>query len=205
MFLHYLKIAFRNLWKYKLQSIISIIGLAVGFVCFAFSALWIRYEMSYDGFHPKADRIYRVNMALFKWDTVESGNSDVLQESTPYSLVNWLKSNFPEIEEACAVRITNPEPLKLLYLDKNFCKIFDLNLPEDLFTRGMYKPIAVAPELNNETTAEYFKKLFGWDVQMTTLPKWSANTNIQFNTAIPITHRFSDVQLNNWNMSIFDT
>ena len=50
MFQHHLKMAFRNLRKYKTQNIISIIGLAVGFTCFAFSALWIRYEMSYDSF-----------------------------------------------------------------------------------------------------------------------------------------------------------
>jgi len=39
MIVHNLKIAFRNLWKYMTQNIISIIGLAVGFTCFAFSAL----------------------------------------------------------------------------------------------------------------------------------------------------------------------
>ena len=35
MIRHYLKIAFRNLIKYKTQTIISIIGLSVGFTCFA--------------------------------------------------------------------------------------------------------------------------------------------------------------------------
>lgn len=45
MIKHYLKVAFRNLAKYKVQSIVSILGLAVGFVCFALSTLWIRYEM----------------------------------------------------------------------------------------------------------------------------------------------------------------
>ena len=48
MIYHYLKIAFRNLIKYKTQSIVSIVGLAIGFTCFALSALWIRYEMTYD-------------------------------------------------------------------------------------------------------------------------------------------------------------
>lgn len=44
MIYHYLKIAFRNLIKYKTQSIVSIVGLAIGFTCFAFTVLWIRYE-----------------------------------------------------------------------------------------------------------------------------------------------------------------
>ena len=37
MLLHYLKVAVRNLLKYKIQSVISILGLAVGVACFALS------------------------------------------------------------------------------------------------------------------------------------------------------------------------
>lgn len=44
MITHYLKVAFRNLVKYKTQTLISIIGLSVGFTCFALSVLWSRYE-----------------------------------------------------------------------------------------------------------------------------------------------------------------
>ena len=46
MIKHYLKVAFRNLAKYKTQTLVRIIGLAVGFTCFALSVLWIRYEMT---------------------------------------------------------------------------------------------------------------------------------------------------------------
>ena len=207
MIKHYLKVAFRNLWKYKTQNIISIIGLAVGFACFAFSALWIRYEMSYDDFHPKADRIYKVNAALFKWNTVESGNSDVIFDGNSYQLANWLKSNYPEIEEVCTISLRGTEPLKFLYLDQNFCKIFDLNLPEDLFLKGSTDiPIAVTNDLNNEATPVSIKKLTTWDVRIAaTMSKWPANTNLQFNTAIPITRRFTDEQLNNWDLRMFDT
>ena len=83
--------------KYKTQNIISIIGLAVGFVCFAFSALWIRYEMSYDSFHAKADRIYRVQFAMHKWETSDVKSFEI-EPGTPYPLANFLKTNFPEIE-----------------------------------------------------------------------------------------------------------
>lgn len=53
MITHYLKVAFRNLVKYKTQTLISIIGLSVGFTCFALSVLWIRYEMTYEPSYPK--------------------------------------------------------------------------------------------------------------------------------------------------------
>ena len=42
---HYLKIAYRNLLKYRTQSIISIIGLAIGLACFALSTFWVQYEI----------------------------------------------------------------------------------------------------------------------------------------------------------------
>ena len=207
MLRHYFKIAFRNLRKYKTQNIISIVGLAVGFVCFAFSALWIRYEMSYDSFHPKADRIYKVNMALFKWNTIESGNSDVIHGGTSYALASWLKSNIPEIEDACAIRRgpTASGNISSFCIDYSFCKIFDLNLPEDLFVQGRAnRTVAVINEFNNEEISKTLKKDFDWNVQIS-MSKWPANTNIQFNTAIPITLRYSDKQLNNWEMRAFST
>ena len=39
---HYLTVAVRNLRRYRTQSVISIVGLAVGFVCLSLSALWLR-------------------------------------------------------------------------------------------------------------------------------------------------------------------
>ena len=48
MIQHYLKIVFRNILKHKTQSIISIVGLAIGLACFALSTFWIQYEMTYD-------------------------------------------------------------------------------------------------------------------------------------------------------------
>lgn len=58
MIQHYLKVAVRSLMKYKMQTAISIVGLAVGFVCLAFSMIWIRYELTYDDFHRGAEHIY---------------------------------------------------------------------------------------------------------------------------------------------------
>lgn len=58
MLKHYLIVALRNLIKYKMQTIISIIGLAVGLVSFALSGMWLHYEQTYDTFHEGADRVY---------------------------------------------------------------------------------------------------------------------------------------------------
>ena len=58
MFRHYIKIAFRNIRKYALQNMVSIIGLAAGFIALSLSSLWVNYENSYDTFHKDYDRIW---------------------------------------------------------------------------------------------------------------------------------------------------
>jgi len=182
MLLHYLKISFRNLRKYKTQNIISIIGLAVGFACFAFSAIWIRYEMSFDGFHKKAERIYCVHTDMYKWETNSASN---IYDSNPYPLASWLKSEFPEIEDACGIRsFALDDKINVLYADSSFCNIFDLSLPENFFIEGRTdRPAAVADELIG--SKEYIKEKYNYDIQAT-IPRWQANTNIPFNMIIPV-------------------
>lgn len=90
MIVHYLKIAWRNLLKYRMQSVVSILGLAVGLACFALSAFWIHYEMTYDTFHRDADRLYLVGVN----DDSFGGSS---ASFTPYALGRYLKEHYSEI------------------------------------------------------------------------------------------------------------
>lgn len=60
MILHYIKIAFRNLWKYKVQSLISILGLSVALACFAICFYVLRSIMTIDSSYPDSDRMYIV-------------------------------------------------------------------------------------------------------------------------------------------------
>ena len=96
MIKHYLKVAFRNLMKYKPQSFVSIIGLAVGFTCFALSVLWIHYEMTYDNFHEGADRIYLAGSSFHLYGDGFTYNSSSF-------LADYLAKNCPEIEKVCRI------------------------------------------------------------------------------------------------------
>ena len=58
MLLHYFKSSFRYMRRFAMQNIISMAGLAAGFVAYAFSSLWTGYVNSYDTLHKDADRIY---------------------------------------------------------------------------------------------------------------------------------------------------
>ena len=93
MIKHCLKIAIRNLVKYKVQSAVSILGLAVGFVCLSLSLYWIHYEMTYDHFRQNADRIYMVR-------TNDEYTEGKISTRVPYSLAAYLAQHFPDIAVA---------------------------------------------------------------------------------------------------------
>ena len=56
----YWLIAVRKMLRYKIQSIINILGLTIGVASCLVIFLLTRFELSYDTFHPNKDRIYRV-------------------------------------------------------------------------------------------------------------------------------------------------
>ena len=125
MIRHYIKVAFRNLLKYKTQSIISIIGLAIGLSSFALSTYWVQYEMTYDNFHRDADRIYLVRM-----DDSSFGNHHY--NYVPYPLGDYLKTTYTEIEDFCACTLTN------LYVQKGKQLIeYPILMPDTTFIRMM--------------------------------------------------------------------
>lgn len=92
MLRHYLKIALRNLLKYKVQSIINIIGLALGITFFSYGYHWLNYETSFDSFYPQAKNTYKVYLT-----EKLSGKKEPL---TPYCLHTALKKDFAEIKSA---------------------------------------------------------------------------------------------------------
>lgn len=131
MILHYLKMALRSLIRYKVQNIISITGIAVGFVCFAFSMIWIKYEMSYDSFHREADRMY---VMYGEGGIVDFKN---LSYSMSYPMARDMVNLFPEVEEASSfmqgpifIGKTAEEKIEVseIVVDSAFINMFDVRL-----------------------------------------------------------------------------
>lgn len=134
MIQHNLKVAFRNLLKYKVQMGISIIGLSAGFVCLSLSLLWIRYETSYDSFHEEADLIYLTSGSKHQ----EPGRFDYFSDNLLY---HYLVKSCPEVKAASRVIPVNTEFTKVRYkenelqtseigVDSNFISMFNITVLE---------------------------------------------------------------------------
>jgi putative ABC transport system permease protein len=118
---HFFQIAWRQLMKRKFYSFINIIGLAIGIACCILIALYVRHELSYDQYHAKKDRIYRV---LQTFRSFQPG--EVVTAPTPKDYWVWgcapvgpaLQADFPQIEKE--VQFMSPMSLLLQRGDKRF-------------------------------------------------------------------------------------
>ena len=86
MFKYFIKIGFRNIFKYKNNSLVNIISLSLGIAILLLIGAYSHNELSVDNFHTKSSQIVKVSY----------GNSSF----TPGPLSELLKINFPEIHNA---------------------------------------------------------------------------------------------------------
>lgn len=142
MIVHYLKIAWRNLRKYKTQTVISILGLTVGVVFFAYGYHWYKYETTYDSFYPNSDRIYRVY-------GIEKSTSRH-QGSIPYAAVKPIRKDFPEIEKIAV--IYNKGSIAFTYDDKKIDASEAIYVDKDFFR--MFPPRVICGSLDNDLFLE---------------------------------------------------
>jgi len=93
MFKNYVLVTLRNLRKNSVFSMLNILGLAVGMAVFILITLYLQYELSFDKYHDKAERIYRV---------IREGKA-----FTPAPLGPELKEKIPEVESVARILFSN--------------------------------------------------------------------------------------------------
>ncbi len=98
MFKNYIKVALRNIKRYKGFSFINIAGLAVGIACSLLILLYIQYEFSFDSFHQNSDQIYRI---LVNQDHYYQGKNQAA--ITPPPVGPAIKESFPEVSYMCRI------------------------------------------------------------------------------------------------------
>ena len=159
MVITYFKIAFRNIIKQPVYSIISIIGLAIGMMCFILIMLWVKNELSYDVQNESSSRTYRISVKA-KLD------GKVINSSQTGAYVSkGLMNDFPEVETATTIFNFNKSlvedaskisfELKVLGSDPNFIKVFNISsLQGD--TRLLDEPNTAI--ITEETASKFFGK-----------------------------------------------
>lgn len=159
MLKNYIKIAWRNLKKNKVFSIINITGLAIGLTCFIFITAFVINELSYDKYPIDAANIYRVNLSV-------TGNGNVATYPHVDNAVGeGMKTAFPEIK-AFARLVSLPgffikhdnkqfKEDKLAFADSNFLQLFSIPLVEGNSEAALVQPNSIV------ISKAFAKKYFG--------------------------------------------
>jgi len=125
MLRNYLKIAGRTIRRNKGYSLIHIIGLTIGIATCIIVGLYVRHELSYDRFHPNADRLYRIVVS----DTSRGMQEAIVQPG----LATLLQSSVPDIEQTTTLERTGNTLTvgdrsfflnRVLIADTSFAEIF---------------------------------------------------------------------------------
>ncbi len=127
MIKNYLLVAWRNIVRQKDYSFINILGLAVGMGCFLLILTYIQFELSFDRFHKKSDRLFRV---AIRENNQRGGEYSV---TTPAIMAKVLKGNIPEIQRAGILQISTNDVVQTdtqsflcdgIFVDENFLFMF---------------------------------------------------------------------------------
>lgn len=117
MLRHFFQIATRNLFKRKYYSFINMTGLAIGMASCLLIALYIQHELSFEQFHTKHNRIYRI-VQTYKQSKEQA------KQTPPEEFQVWgcapvgpaLQADFPQVEKV--VQFMSPLSMLLEYGDK---------------------------------------------------------------------------------------
>ena len=93
----FLTIAFRQAGRHKEQAVIKILGLAVGIAVCVMIFLVIRFETSFDDFHPDRDRIYRVVTVNKNPDGISYDNG------VPFPTAPTLRRDYPQLRNVACI------------------------------------------------------------------------------------------------------
>jgi len=167
MFKNYFKTAFRSLTRNRNYTIINIAGLAVGIAVCMMIFIIIQFQTSFDDFHAKKDRIYRV---LTEYHYAVAADISYGKD-VPFPMPEGLKTTFPQIEQVAPIFASHDDQLLIpddngttiktfkedkgvFFTEPSFFKMFDFPL-----LAGSYESLK---EPNNVLlTKEMAEKYFG--------------------------------------------
>jgi len=130
----------RALWRNRSQTAVNLVGLTLGISCSIIVFLVVRFELSYDTYHPDADRIYRVVTKYTNSDQPGYG------AGTTYPLPDAIRKDFPDPEWVTITDANVADPViaitgddgsiqrfketRVMFADPEYFKIFHYNWVE---------------------------------------------------------------------------
>lgn len=198
MLSNFLRVAFRNLVKQRIYSLINVIGLAVSITACLLIVLYVRHETSYDTFVPDGDRIYKLGLER------KYPNHSTFYAAVPDGYAAVMKRDFPEVENTLHllgpnndVPITYEVPGQdartfeednLCFADSSFLSFFPVTL-----LKGDPRTALAAPNqmiISQEVATRYFgtdepinktlKANFGEFKVTGVFDRWPENSHLQF-------------------------
>ena len=161
MFKSYFKIGVRNLMKYKFISFINLFGLSIGLTCCLLIFMYVKNEFSFDRFHSKADRIYRIERTF---SDPESGMVNLELGAVAPPFAPLLLTDFKEIENLTRFIPNGSTPLRygdklfnqddVYWADEKFFEVFDVKVARGNPAKALNDPWSVM--LSREAARKYF-------------------------------------------------
>lgn len=161
MFKNLLLVAIRNFKRDKWYSLLNILGLMIGITFSLFLIFYIKDELSFDQYHQKASRIFRVN------SHIKEADKDTMHWAiTPYPLAPALSKDYPEVEEAVRF-VGNGKTMykngdlrfyedKVFFCDSNLFKVFTCEFVEGNAKTALLEPRSMV--LTQSVAEKYFGK-----------------------------------------------
>ena len=160
MIRNYLKIAIRNLLRYRFISFINLFGLTIGLTCCLLITTYILNELSYDKYNKNADNIYRVTRSFNNQEGVVSLNLSTIAPPFGY----YLPTDFPEIKKMTRLYDNGTTPMKykekifneknIFFADENLFDVFTVKVLKGSPKTALYDPFSVM--LTEEAAKKYF-------------------------------------------------
>ena len=224
MLKNHLVIALRHLFANKGYFFINTLGLSTGIACSLLVFLIVRQEWTFDTFHEKADRIYRVNVSGLGFD-----GTPFRTAITPIPLAPALKRQFPGVVETVRIRSfggrwvvrVGDDTFRedgMLTCDPSFFQVFSFPLiegdPETVFA----DPNALV--ISRSMAEKYFGRESALDRQLTIRDEpftvtgvtedTPGNSSIQFDFLLPFERTigmnpFLANAVDSWNYSVTST
>lgn len=202
-----LLLAWRNILRNKTLTFINVAGLSVGLCCALIITIFVRYELGFDGYHTKSEKIFKVVQDTKMGDETHHWNT------TAYPLAEALRNDYPQlplvtqasgpvsrffkVQDANGNVTRFEEPL-VLFVDPFYPKVFDLKWIEGNPSSALQHPNSIV--LTRTVAEKYFSQnvrngsLLGKQIFLNNndaltitglIEDAPANTSLQYSILIP--------------------